>query len=392
YDALGRQNSASFKVVGTGPSVTTESKVTLNYDAANRPVSVADTSASTITQTFDVLDQLTGQSAPGGTVSYSYDRAGRRTGMTVPGQGTTSYSYDDASQLTAITRGTVSTAMTYDQAGRPTSVALPGGVKQNYSFDARSQLTAISYTKGASTLGGLTYSYDAAGQPLAVSGSFARSTLPPVWSGATYDANNRLTKLGTKSLSYDAQGRMLSDGTANYTWNARHQLVASTSPAASYSYDAVDRRASKTVGGVTTGYTYDGANAVQERVGGAVSADLLTGLGADQTLARTSAGTTSALLTDRIGSTIALSDAAGALTTSYTYDPYGRTSATGAANANPSQFAGRENDGTGLYFNRARYYSPSLQRFISADPAGAAGSGANLYEYVGSSPTQFTDP
>ena len=38
------------------------------------------------------------------------------------------------------------------------------------------------------------------------------------------------------------------------------------------------------------------------------------------------------------------------------------------SNANPYQFTGRENDGTGLYFYRARYYSPTFQRFIAQDP------------------------
>jgi hypothetical protein len=43
---------------------------------------------------------------------------------------------------------------------------------------------------------------------------------------------------------------------------------------------------------------------------------------------------------------------------------------TGASSANRAQFNGRENDQTGLYYYRARFYSPSLQRFISEDPIG----------------------
>jgi RHS repeat-associated protein len=38
--------------------------------------------------------------------------------------------------------------------------------------------------------------------------------------------------------------------------------------------------------------------------------------------------------------------------------------------ANPAQYTGRENDGTGLYYYRGRYYSPTLQRFASQDPLG----------------------
>ena len=59
---------------------------------------------------------------------------------------------------------------------------------------------------------------------------------------------------------------------------------------------------------------------------------------------------------------------------------------------NPFQYAGRENDGTGLYYNRARYYNPAASRFVSQDPLGQAANGPNLYRYVENQPTNATDP
>jgi RHS repeat-associated protein len=53
---------------------------------------------------------------------------------------------------------------------------------------------------------------------------------------------------------------------------------------------------------------------------------------------------------------------------------------------------GRENDGTGLYYYRARYYSPTLQRFLGEDPIGFAGGDVNLYAYVGNNPLRWRDP
>jgi RHS repeat-associated protein len=56
------------------------------------------------------------------------------------------------------------------------------------------------------------------------------------------------------------------------------------------------------------------------------------------------------------------------------------------------QFTGRENDGTGLYFYRARYYSPTFQRFIAQDPMDfTLAGGANLYAYVRNSPLNLID-
>jgi RHS repeat-associated protein len=90
------------------------------------------------------------------------------------------------------------------------------------------------------------------------------------------------------------------------------------------------------------------------------------------------------------GPTIRLVDAAGAKVVEYTYDPYGNTTAD-AAVSNPFQYTGRENDGTGLYYYRARYYSPNLARFISSDPIGLDG-GINRYAYVSGSPVAYIDP
>jgi len=65
--------------------------------------------------------------------------------------------------------------------------------------------------------------------------------------------------------------------------------------------------------------------------------------------------------------------------------------ASGAASSSSAQYTGRENDGTGLYYYRARYYSPSLHRFISEDPIGFAG-GVNLYAYSENDPVNLKDP
>jgi len=65
--------------------------------------------------------------------------------------------------------------------------------------------------------------------------------------------------------------------------------------------------------------------------------------------------------------------------------------ASGQASSNPYQFTGRENDGTGLYSYRARYYNPSLQRFVAQDPKEFVNS-TNLYDYVTDDPTDILDP
>lgn len=160
---------------------------------------------------------------------------------------------------------------------------------------------------------------------------------------------------------------------------------------ASFVYDALGRRVSKTINGQTTQYQYDGNDIVAEINNGAVSTTYLRGLNIDEPFVRRSGSGDEHYLSDALGSTLALTDNTGAVTTRYSYDPFGNTTVTGTSN-NPFQYTGRENDGTGLYYYRARYYSPKLQRFISEDPIGFAGGDVNFYAYVLNNPVNLIDP
>jgi len=198
------------------------------------------------------------------------------------------------------------------------------------------------------------------------------------------------TRVGTP---IDLNGNLVSDGLTSYTWNARDQLAGMTGgTSASFAYDGTNRRRGKTVSGTTTNFLYDGLNLVQELTsGGTPTANLLTG-GIDATFTRTDASGTSTLLIDALGSALALADASGSVQTQYSYEPFGVTSLSGAASANTSQYAGRENDSDGLYYYRSRYYAPTAQRFISEDPIGILGLDVNFYAYVENNPVNFTDP
>lgn len=119
---------------------------------------------------------------------------------------------------------------------------------------------------------------------------------------------------------------------------------------------------------------------------------MLSGLGIDEYFSRTTGAGTSQFLTDALGSTVALSDSSGVIQSSYNYDAFGSTTASGASSDNPFQFTGRENDGTGLYYYRARYYSPAPQRFATEDPLQFGAGDPNLHAYVGNGRTNWVDP
>ncbi len=226
-----------------------------------------------------------------------------------------------------------------------------------------------------------------------IGGSFARTSLPQAITSATHDAANELLQWGPDTLSYDANSNLSRLGATVYSWNARDELTGITgSLAASFQYDPIGRRVSKSINGGATAFRYDGFNSTQELIGGTPTANLLPGLEIDEYFLRTEAAGLRSLLSDGLGSTLALADGGGSILTEYTFDPFGRSTATGLSIANPTQYAARENDDTGLYYYRARYYSPLLQRFISDDPIGFAGGEPNLYSYVRNNPVVRTDP
>ena len=150
------------------------------------------------------------------------------------------------------------------------------------------------------------------------------------------------------------------------------------------------RRATKNIVGTSTTFLYDGANTVQEVIGGTNTANSLSG-GIDEVFQRTDSAGARSFLTDTLGSTLALADSSGTLQTQYTFEPFGNTTVSGSATTNSFAYTGRELDGTGLDFFRARYYGPTLQRFISEDPGGLFG-GTNFYRYADDNPSSYTDP
>ncbi|MGH7391692.1 MAG: RHS repeat-associated core domain-containing protein [Candidatus Rokuibacteriota bacterium] len=395
-DRKGQVTSRTYDALDRLTQVTDadSSTITYTWDAGHRLTQLTDSLSGTITRTYDLLDRLTQEQTPQGTISYTYDAAGRRTSMTVAGQPPVSYGYDAANRLTSITQGSNVVSYTYDTAGRRASLTLPNGVVTEYTYDAASRLTGLAYKNGPVTLGTLTYGYDGAGNRRQTGGTWARTGLPQPLASATYDAANRPLTVGGASPAHDLNGNLTTDGSTTYTWDARNRLsgLSTSEVTATFQYDAAGRRLGKTLNGTATTVLHNGLDSAQE-ITGATIRSILTGAGIDEYLSHASiSGEPRVALADALGSTIALVDASGAVVTEYTYEPFGTTTTTGASSENRSQYTGRENDGTGLYYYRARYYHPQLQRFISEDPIGFRGGDVNLYAYVRNSPVRSVDP
>jgi RHS repeat-associated protein len=365
--------------------------VTKNYDKDDRVIAVNDTTqgAGQHTFSYDIMDRLLQEATPRGTVAYNYDILGRQTNLVVNGSRTLNYDYDNADRLTKIIEGSDTISFGYDDINRRTSMTLPNGVSANYNFDDAGRLAELKYTKGSTVLRDLLYGYDAKNRRTSYTGNTAPEPDDTPITATTVNSLNQYTNFNGQTLQHDLNGNLLKDAAV---WDARDRLVSLTSNGitATFTYDALNRRTSKTINGQTETYLYDGDDIISES--GAVNSVYTHGSGVDEPLIRKGSAQSEYYLADHLGSVIGLTDISGNLQTSYNYSAYGKKQTTGAASSNPIAFTGREDDGNGYYYYRARYYNPDLKRFASEDPAGFGGGDTNFYAYVSGGPTSRRDP
>ena len=316
--------------------------------------------------------------------------------MTRPNNVTANYTYDKLSHLLSVLHqlsGSTIDGATYtlDSAGNRTAKTdQRANVTSNYGYDAIYELKSV--TQGTNTTE--SYTYDPVGNRLSSLGV----------SPYSYNPSNELVSTPNAIYAYDSNGNLSSDtvstGTTNYTWDFENRLTQATLPGTggtvTFKYDPFGRRIQKafTQNGTTTttNYVYDGDNSVEEvNATGSVVARYADTLNIDEPLAESRSGTTSYYQADGLSSVTSLSTAAGALANTYTYDSFGKLTASTGTLTNPFQYTGRDYDAeTGLRYYRTRYYDPASGRFISEDPVRFKG-GINLYAYAVNNPLNLTD-
>ncbi len=329
--------------------------------------------------------------------------------MTVAGEPVVNYGYDDVGRLTGISRSVGGIARTYtlgyDNGNRRASVQIPLATSADfvttiYGYDIANRLISMLMQGPTAQIDNLAYTYDPNGNRTSFT-SNATQTLSPAVSSTNHDTANEMLALGGKNFTYDQNGNLLTRtdvcGTTTYTWDARNRLTGisgfkpdCTTLTTGFGYDVLNRRISKTINGATTQFVYDGWDITQEIKAG-VKTNYVRTLNIDDHLTRITGSTIRHYVKDALGSVIALTDDTGATKTTYVYDAFGNATAAGETSDNPFQYTARENDETGLYYYRARYFSPEMQRFISEDPIRLRG-GINYYSYVQNNPVNRIDP
>jgi RHS repeat-associated protein len=361
-DGLGRETAMA------DPLHTTASQYSWVYGLSGNTKSVYDPTGVFTCYGHDPLGHLTSTStatsltATGDCAnavslySYSYNAAGNETSATAnlgsdPTNGTTNYTYDPLGRLTGYTL--------------PTGSAVASS-SQTYGWNSMPDRASV--TTGSGTPVKTTTFFDAAGRPLSDTAG----------SGNTYSSNGNGQITGTpastttstpgETLKYDDLGRL-----SEVDMAAHGQTPASIETS---SYDPLGRlQTVSNSGGTTTRFLYVGlTNSVAGEVDGAgnILSEHATDIAGAELFDFTSAGSTVSYLgRNAHGDVTYARDQTGTVTSTAAYDPFGNVIATSGSrpSINDSAWQGSWFDGqTHLYYVEARWYSPTIGEFLSADP------------------------
>ncbi len=414
---------------------------TYTYDSFGNMLT-ADSSSGDWSFTYNSQNLPTAISEPYGTLSVQYGIDGNVTQIVDQTGFKVKYGYDSIGRLSQLTdgNGDLIESYTYDPAGNVISETKGNGTGTTYQYNAEGEVTQIAnlasggainskmaYAYNAvgevssMTTGGVTtdYAYDADGEVLSTSspgdtilyaydpdGNRTSVTNNGVLTNYVSNDVNEYTSSATSGANttyrYDANGNLIGASTngqtTTYSFNALSQLagVSGSTGTYSYVYDALGNQISSVANGETTNNLIDPVGpanvAAQLNGSGNLTARYMYGLGLVSQV--NTSGTSYYYDYNLQGSTVGITNGAGAYVNQYSYDPFGQVTTISAGIANPFTFVGQygaSTDGNSLTYMRARYYDPDTGQFASNDPLDLAGGDSNTRRYVTNNPLILVD-
>jgi len=388
YDSADHQTSITYPEAGGLPKET----VTQNYTALGLPSTLVGAATYVSATAF----------------SDSLKLASRQYGGSVQRQ----YSYEPTTSRlsgikTVVSGNTVQDdGYSYDKVGNVSTIAdRVANQSQCFGYDGRDRLTsAYTTTAGcpnAADTGGpdpynLSYTYDGTGNMLTAKSNGATSTYTYPTQGTGSVRPHAVSAVGTNTYTYDADGnlqtRTIGGVKSTLTWDAQSQLTSVATPTgtSSFVYSADGDRLLRTDSGSTTLFL-EGTELVAGASG--VSGTRYYVSGGATVAQRTPAGLTW-LTADQQGSEQLAITASGAVSRQR-YLPNGAPRGAGTALPTDRGFLGKVQDKTtGLDLLGARYYDPTIAKFVSPDPLdnNAEPDTANPYSYAADNPITYSDP
>jgi RHS repeat-associated protein len=406
------------------------SQVFIERDAAGRVIKEIQ-DGHVVESRYDKLGRrMEVKTSLGASIKMERDKAGFVSRMSADRQGENweaQFTYNALGQETGrVLPGGIASSFSYDRGGRPESHTVTNGSRilrnRIYSWNVNDRLQSMMnglsrgiVHYGHDDFGNLAWArYEDKQYDYRLPDKVGNLYRTPERSDRKYGAGGRLLQSRGVKYEYDEEGQLVSKSSSGgqwlYRWSGNGMLKSVMRPdgrEVSFEYDGLGRRTAKIFNNRITRWVWDGNRPLHEwnyalearpktivDEFGDVTQDNpepLDGMiswlfdeGTFRPAAKLQEGVVQSIITDYLGTPVEMYDAEGRQTWSVEYDIYGkiRKQILGKFAECPFRYQGQyEDEETGLYYNRFRYYDSSSGTYLSQDPIGLSG-GMAFYGYV----------